>query len=218
MAPEGSQDLRQIPFPLSKPLCLVDRYRAPSDAWVYACGPLLAATVPDPALRPQETIVPRELWAAVFETQAQARAGVVSTEAVAEFLDASAGRVDRVDVAVRLATLGVRGRLAVGPDRGAAHRQWQLTARGTIWGRELLSRGLTDSEVWTVLGADSPDVDVDVDLVTAARRLGVGLARLEGWGDRQTRTGRFARVGSGLRLTDSGQEAIGAVGWKGPAR
>ncbi len=196
-------------------LGLVDRYRTPSDAWVYACGPLLAAApTADTVLRPQETILPREMWAAMAD--AHARTGIASTETIAEFLDAPAGRVDRIDVAVRLATLGVRGLLAAGPDRGAAHRQWQMTAHGTSWGRELLSRGLTDSEVWTVLGADSPDVDID--LITAARRLGVGLARLEGWVDRQTRTGRFARVGSELRLTDSGREAISAVGWKGPER
>ncbi|CAJ61372.1 MULTISPECIES: hypothetical protein [Frankia] len=188
-------------------LGVAERYRAPSDAWVYACGPLLAAApAADPAARPQEEILPRELWAAIII--AQAETGLASGEAIAELLDTSR-RVDRVDVTLRLAVLAVRGLLLLGPDRGAAHRQWQATARGTYRSRDLLARALTDHEVWTVLGADP--LDVDVDLLTAARRLGVAGERLEGWVDRRTRAGHFTRVGPGLRLTDVGREAINAV-------
>ncbi len=190
-------------------LGVAERYRAPSDAWVYACGPLLAAApAADPAARPQEEILPRELWAAIII--AQAETGLASGEAIAELLDTSR-RVDRVDVTLRLAVLAVRGLLLLGPDRGAAHRQWQATARGTYRSRDLLARALTDHEVWTVLDADPLDVDVDVDLLTAARRLGVSAERLDGWVDRHTRAGHFTRVGPGLRLTDVGREAINAV-------
>ncbi|MCM3920328.1 hypothetical protein ND748_01310 [Frankia sp. AiPs1] len=190
-------------------LGVAERYRAPSDAWVYACGPLLAAAPPaDPAARPQEEILPRELWAAI--TIAQAETGLASGETIAELLD-GARRVDRVDVTLRLAVLAVRGLLLLGPDRGAAHRQWQATARGTYWSRDLLARGLTDHEVWTVLGANPLNVDAEVDLLTAARRLGVSGERLDGWVGRHTRAGRFTRVGPGLRLTGFGREAINAV-------
>ncbi|WP_256789044.1 hypothetical protein [Frankia sp. AvcI1] len=188
---------------------LAERYRASSDAWVYACGPLLAAAPASaPAARPQEEILPRELWAAIII--AQAETGLASGEAIAELLDTSR-RVDRVDVTLRLAVLAVRGLLLLGPDRGAAHRQWQATARGTYRSRDLLARALTDHEVWTVLDADPLDVDVDVDLLTAARRLGVSAERLDGWVDRHTRAGHFTRVGPGLRLADTGWEAISAV-------
>lgn len=189
-------------------LGLCDRYET-GGGWVYACGPLLAAAPhSDSGARPQEEVLPRELWAAIII--AQAETGLASGEAIAELLD-TARRVDRVDVTLRLAVLAVRGLLLLGPDRGAAHRQWQATARGTYWSRDLLARGLTDHEVWTVLGADSPDIDADVDLLTAARRLGVSGERLEGWVDRHTRTGHFTRVGPGLRFTDVGREAINAV-------
>ncbi|WP_261566929.1 hypothetical protein [Frankia gtarii] len=197
-------------------LGLCDRYET-GGGRVYACGPLLAAApAADAAIRPQETILPRELWAAVSD--AQARTGLASTETVAEFLDAPAGRVDRVDVALRLVTLAVRGLLTLGPDRGAARRGWQMSRIGAEQARMLLERGLTDHEVWTVIAAGSPNVDLDVDLATAARRLGISWERVDGWADRQTRNGHLTRVGTTLRLAASGWEAINAAGWKDPAR
>ncbi len=188
------------------------RHPAGSGA-LYTCGPVFAQAPPDadPTVRPLEEIRTRELWAAVRD--AQDDAGLIATGALAALLDAAPRRVDRVDVALRLAALAVRDLLVLGPDRGG-DRPWAMTRRGLEQALGLARRGLADDEVWAVLAIATPPGADDINLVNAARRLG---ANLEGWADRQIRHGRLVDAGGGLQLTDAGREAIIAATRRSPA-
>lgn len=187
---------------------LLTRFRTAGGSWAYACQPQLAAVPAGDAARSVDDVTWRELWAAL--RAAQLPTGTASGEDVAVLLDARAGQVDRVDVTLRLAVLAAGGLLRTCSD-GAQGWRWQMTHLGVDRSQGLPARGLTDPEVWAAFAADRPADDADLDVVTAARRLGVSTPRLEGWCDRQTRTGYFARSATGLRLTEAGWAAVTAV-------
>ncbi|WP_261568977.1 hypothetical protein [Frankia gtarii] len=77
----------------------------------YACQPQLVAA-PATGARPLDEVSPSELWAAVVTAQLQT--GVATAETIAALLDSPGGRVDRVDLLLRLAALSVGGQRPTG--------------------------------------------------------------------------------------------------------
>ncbi|WP_261566928.1 hypothetical protein [Frankia gtarii] len=96
---------------------LLSRYQTVSGMWMYTCRSPLAVAAPDGG-RPLDTISPREWWAAVVT--AQLPTGKASAAQIAAFLDTRTGRVDRIDLLLRLAALAAGGRLRACTDRSTA--------------------------------------------------------------------------------------------------
>ncbi|CAJ61373.1 MULTISPECIES: hypothetical protein [Frankia] len=90
-------------------LGLLARY--PTAVRAYACQPQLVAA-PAANIRPLDEVSPSELWAAV--ATAQLPTGAATAETIAALLDSSSGRVDRVDLLLRLAALSTGGRVPTG--------------------------------------------------------------------------------------------------------
>ncbi|TFE28770.1 hypothetical protein E0F15_14650 [Frankia sp. B2] len=159
--------------------------------------------VPPLVRRPVDAVRRRELWAALTAAQTS---GPASTERIARVLDAETGRVDREELALRLATLAARRILAV--DAGC----WRYTTAGAAASTAALARPLDSADGWSAIAATRPPVFGAVDMDDVAHRLGLSMPRLRIWCQEQEDAGLLRQlVGGGWAVTDMGRTRIPAT-------